>query len=289
MFFVSSFINICFYSLLISIAFWTWNANPNIQYWVEETIITKARSFISKDKEVKLLPTKTPIDVLYKQTQPKDNVLSMQPSVIYAPVLMLSTKYIDPDTNRTEEGFIIWDMIHGELLLNLDKWEMSSGTSNLILDALTKSHMQLLTFITQNPISKTELLQQAPSIPIYNLRNVLNECIKYGLIVEQNNILQLHIKSPKIPLSPPSFTREMLQQYKALPYIEQIPKDCMLPPKYTQSQLMHLSHTLFSQQIYIREASTAYIPILLFKYATPTGEAATKYYNAQSGTEYNIF
>lgn len=203
----------------------------------------------------------------------------LEPSLKFFPHLLLEVKYCD-GKKRTKEGYILWDLTDGEMVLNTKSWDKTHGFADCILTNATGNEIKLLhLFAIQGGTCETATLLKKGNIQLPLLEVLIQNCLKKNLITSLgDNKYRLHLEDPKLIVKPETKLHEQLTTTSHRG-AERADKN------FSRSQVERLIKMTFGEEFSIRSATELYLPVHRIVIQKADGSIRTAHFNALTGKE----
>lgn len=199
-----------------------------------------------------------------------------EPEIKYFPYLLIESKYTQTD-KKTREGMILWSLVNGEMVLDTDTWEETSGFADAIKANANRNDFKLMNALAKHQGScSQEMLQQELHMDPDALAPWVESICKKRLVVQVGHDLQLHFQEPKIFVTP--LTR-IKTSFVSKNYNYQ---QCE-PKKYSRGQIQQAAQAAFGPTFTIRNIREVYLPVHCIGILNPDGSSSITYWNAISG------
>ena len=207
----------------------------------------------------------------------KEDAYASQPlSLSFRPYLLLEVKYTTPKS-ETEEGVILWDLMDGEMVLDIKSWTKTHGFADCINAGADKYEYQIVQTIARSGgKADRDTLKNSLKIDASIFETALNRARKKKLIVQQGEVYRIHLRKPLMAVLP-----NTKMEY---PFVI---KNCKhterLQWKYSPNQIKKASEAAFGPDFAIRNAEVIFIPIYGITIQGSDGACHTTYWNAFNG------
>ncbi len=193
----------------------------------------------------------------------------------YYPYLLLDVKY--PDSGRTKEGFILWGLNDGEMVINTETWETTHGYRDCLECQATRSDFKILQSLVRHQGSTTiEDLQKELQVEREQLNDWVESAKQKHLIVQKGNALQLHFEHPKFLVAPQTKIKQHVVS-KPLGEGQKAPRN------YSQSQILAMAQAAFGNDFKIRNETEIFLPVYSLEILNPDGSIQVSEWNALTG------
>lgn len=197
-------------------------------------------------------------------------------SVAFQPFLLMEVKFTRPN-DTTGEGIILWDLLDGEMILDVQTWEKSHGFADCINMHADAYELKILSTIAHhgNRADRQTLLQ-AMNMEGSMLDNWIDRCLKKKLIVGHHGVYRIHLESPKMAFTP--LTRCNIPLItKSSKHPEKIKKT------FSSSQVTRIAEAAFGNDFAIRQIHEVFLPIYCLTVQNSDGSFQTTHWNSLNG------
>lgn len=198
----------------------------------------------------------------------------LEPSQKYYPYLLLEIKYTD--NNKSKEGFLLWSMTNGELVLNTETWETTHGFKDCLDCGATREDFKILKILAKKPSTSIEDLQKELHIESDMAKEWIDSAKSKHLIVQNGNIIQLHFENPKILTTAQT---QVKQHFVSKP----ISVNQRIPKVFSRSKIIDLAKASFGHDLKIRSEEEIFLPAYGISVLNPDGSVHTSDWNAVNG------
>lgn len=197
------------------------------------------------------------------------------PSYKYYPYLLLDVKYTEDKKSR--EGFLLWGLTNGELVLNTDTWETTHGFQDCLECHANRFDFKILQALAKNNGSLTiEELQKELHIERDMLENWIEDAKTKHLVIQKGNLVQMHFENPKILATPKTHIKQHLVS-KLITTGQRVAKT------YSHRQIIDLAKAAFGNDLKIRNEQEIFMPVYSLSVLNPDGSIHTSDWNAVTG------
>lgn len=199
----------------------------------------------------------------------------LDPILKFSPYLLMEVKYLQD--GKSKEGFMLWGMEDGEMVLNSETWETTHGFEDCINASACSSDFKIINAIARNKGSMTRgELQEYLSLEQEVIDPWIESARQKHLIVQKGNLLQLHFENPKVSVIPQTKIKQSLVTKNAL-------RNQRLPSRYSKSKIMKTAQSAFGSDFTIRSEKEVYLPIYTIEVQNPDGSIRRSDWNALTG------
>lgn len=193
----------------------------------------------------------------------------------YYPYLLLDVKY--PEQAKTREGVLLWGLHDGEMVLNTESWETTHGFKDCLECQSSRTDFKILQALArrQGTMSVEDLKKE-----LHVEQDILNSWIESAknkhLIVQKENILQLHFENPKLLVTP---------QTKINQHLVSKPRGegQKVSRNYSRGQIIEITQAAFGNDFKIRNEEEVFLPVYSLEILNPDGSIKTSEWNALTG------
>ena len=192
------------------------------------------------------------------------------------PHLLMEVKYTTPKF-ETEEGIILWDLMDGEMVLEIKSWNKTHGFADCINAGADKYEYQILQTIARNGgKADRDALRNSLKIEVSIFEASLERARRKKLIVKQGDLYRIHLCRPLIAV-PPTTKIDSPFVIKNCKHNERVHW------KYSPNQIKRASEAAFGPDFAIRSAQVIFLPIYELTIQSSDGSFMTTYWNAFNG------
>ena len=258
--------------LLIGGGWWAWESDAwtnwkdrILQYVDNRDILTL---------EARILPEQI-VEAHRQELLGNDKRTLQNTSLKYYPYLLLDVKYLDD--NKTKEGFLLWGLNDGEMLINTESWETTHGFRDCLECQATRSDFKILQAIArhQGTLSVDDL-QKELRVEGEILNAWIEDAKQKHLIMQKGHLLQLHFENPKLLVVPQTRIKQHLVS-------KPIGDGQKMPRTYSRSQIMKITQAAFGNDFKIRSEKEIFLPVYSLEIRNPDGSVQFSEWNALTG------
>lgn len=263
--------SICFFILLAGGSYWVWETQPGLRNLINESLQTG---------EFQTLEVRYTADTIMNQhahTLLNDQEHDfLPPTLSFYPYVLLEVKYVKKN-NGTGEGYMLWGLEDGEMVLNTSSWEKSHGFEDCIVSDANRYDFKIINTLASNggSMDRESLLKQ-----LFVESDILDTWVesakKKQLIIQKGNDYRLHFQNPSLPSAPETKMKHRLVN-KPYKYASRVAK------KYSISQIKEVCHAAFGSGFAIRSITEVYLPVHVIEVKNPDGSVFTTQWNALTG------
>ncbi|MDN3504993.1 MAG: hypothetical protein P0S95_05415 [Rhabdochlamydiaceae bacterium] len=200
----------------------------------------------------------------------------------YYPYLLMEVKYAQ-DKLHTNKGVILWDMIDGEMVVNEQNWEKTSGFGDCIKAKVQKSEFKILNLLAQRGgTMDREHLSRHLLVENEILDSWIESCRKKKLVVQSGNDYRLHMNSPKMYVTPETTLDDKL-------VTKTFHKGGRLSRRFSQNEIKGIAQSAFGADFVINKSTKVYLPVCAITVENPDGSLHTSYWNTLNGKELSFY
>lgn len=193
----------------------------------------------------------------------------------YYPYLLLDVKYTENQKSR--EGYLLWSLYDGEIVLNNDTWNTTHGLKDCLEAKANRHDFKILqTLAPHQEGMSIEELQKALHVERELLEPWLEAAKKKHLVTQKGNQVQLHFENPRIVVAPQT---RMVQNL--------VSKSIQIGQKgsrrYSPNQIIEISQNAFGNDFKIRSQQEIYLPVYSLAVVNADGSIFTSEWNAVTG------
>ena len=253
--------------------FWLAEKNPDLKQKVEELLDFR----------------KTPaLEMRYDATQVMETHQSkllkergmrfLTPELKFYPHLLLEVKYCDA-FQQTKEGWILWDLTDGEMVLDSKTWEKTHGFADCILTNTLRHEFKILHILAEfGGMCDQQTLMESLGFDKPVMDALVKGCIKKNLIVQTESGLRLHLDHPKLAVIPETKLYE--------PLTSKIHKRAERAERhFSKGQIERIVQMAFGESFSIRSTTQIYLPVHRLVIQKQDGSVYTAHFNALTGKE----
>lgn len=262
-----------FFAALAGTSFWAWNSE-RVAPWKDQVLhyINNAELATLESRH---LPEK--IISMHRQDLLGNEKKTIQEThVKYYPYLLLDIKYTGED-KKSKEGFLLWGMEDGEIILNTDTWEKTHGFRDCLDCHATKNDFKILQALAKREgESSIEELQKELQIDRDLLQQWIQQTKDKHLVIQTGNKLRLHFEQPKLMAIPQT---KINQQIVSKPQNEGI----KVQRRYSRKDILHMAQEAFGTDLKIRNEREIFLPVYALKILNPDGSLQISEWNSLTG------
>ncbi|MCF7806048.1 MAG: hypothetical protein K9M07_01930 [Simkaniaceae bacterium] len=206
----------------------------------------------------------------------------LDPETKYYPYLLMEVKY-PVDERTTNEGVILWDMIDGEMVINEQNWEKTSGFGDCIKAKVDKSEFKIINLLAQRGGNMDrDTLSKYLRVENEILDGWIESCRQKKLIVQSGNDYRLHMQTPRLHVIPETHVSDKL-------VTKTFRKGGRIPRRFSPAQIKRISEAAFGSDFVVRKATKVFLPVCTISVENPDGSMHTSYWNTLNGKELSFY
>lgn len=261
----------CFFILLLSGAYWTWETQPFIQNFIKENL--QAGEFLTLEIRYS---SEHIMEKQKNQLLKNEQYSFMEPSLLFFPYLLMEVKYLKED-NGTGEGFILWDLEDGEMVINTKTWKKTHGYEDCIISKANRYDFKIINILAKHQgVMDRESLLKNLFVESDILDSWLDSVKEKQLVVQKGNDYRLHFENPLLQNIPKTIMTDRLVS-KSYKNTQRIPK------KYSISEIRDVAKVAFGNGFAIRKTTEVYLPVHNIEIKNPDGSIFSTQWNAITG------
>lgn len=209
-----------------------------------------------------------------------DKKTFLEPIQKYYPYLMLEVKYTE--NKKSREGRLIWDLTDGEIVLNTETWETSHGFKDCITCHANRNDFKILQALSRHKGSASiDELQNDLHVDRELLDPWLESAKEKHLIVQKNNLLQLHFENPKLLVIPQTQIKQILVS-------KPIQNNQKTKKNFSHRQVINMAKVAFGEDFTVRSEKEFFLPVYTIGVSNPDGSVYLSDWNAINGSNIKI-
>jgi hypothetical protein len=263
--------SICFFVFLALGAYWAWETQPSLRNLINENLQTGEFQTLEVRYTAETIMEKHGPQLL--KDQDHDFLL---PSLSFYPYVLIEVKYVKKD-NGTGEGFMLWGLEDGEMVLDTSTWEKSHGFEDCIASEATRTDFRIInTLVESGGFMDRESLLKKLFVENDILDAWIDSVKSKQLVIQKGNDYRLHFQNPNLPSIPETKIKHRLVN-KAYKYSSRVSK------KYSVSQIENVCNAAFGSGFTIRNLTEVYLPVHNIDVKNPDGSILSTQWNALTG------
>lgn len=263
--------SLCFFILFVSGTYWVWETQPIVRDFVKEHLHTGEFLTLEVRYTAESIMEKNQTELL------KDEQYSfLTPSLNFYPYVLMEVKYIK-DGGGTGEGFMLWGLVNGEMVINTNTWEITHGYEDCIISKADLHDFKIINILAKNngSLDRESLLHKL-YVESDTLDLWLESAKTKQLIIQRGNDYRLHFEKPKLQKAPISkITHRLVNK----PYKNAL----RIPKRYSISQIEEVAKPAFGAGFAIRNTTEVYLPVHSIEVKNPDGSILSTEWNALTG------
>lgn len=198
-----------------------------------------------------------------------------EPVSKYYPYLLLDVKYTEDKKSR--EGFLLWSLTDGEMVLNTENWESTHGFKDCLECEATRTDFKILQALARHSGSlSVEDLQKDLHVDRELLDPWLESTKAKHLVVQKGNLVQLHFENPRLLVIPQTQIRQHLVS-------KPIQNGQRGARTFSRSQIVKIAKAAFGDDFTIRSEKEVFLPVYSLSVLNPDNSIHTSDWNAITG------
>lgn len=247
--------------------FWSEGEVPSVMQYVEnQDLVTLEARY-------------TPESIMEKHRQeliPTASYAYQEPKLKYYPYLLIEAKYTQSD-KKSREGYLLWGLVDGEIILDTQTWEKTHGFGDAIRAQATRTDFKILHAIAKHEGTCTrDQLQRELHLEADTLEPWIKSTCQKHLVVESGPELQIHLEDPKILVSPQT---KLLHNFVKKPHRY---GQCYAK-NFSRAQIENIAQAAFGSSFTIRKVTEIFLPIYEITVLNPDGSLSISNWNALNG------
>lgn len=211
----------------------------------------------------------------YRRELFKDNGAKFLDSMLkFYPFLLLEVKY-NQDGLKTKEGWMVWDLLEGEMLLDTRSWQKTHGFADCITANVHPQEFKIIQFLVKKggAVERQGLDHSMTQDPVSGW---IRSCLRKNLIMLASNSYRLHLENPKLPQYPET-------KVDAVLVTKPLKGTIRIPKRFSKSQIERMSKIAFGNDFFIRNSTEIYLPVHVITIKKMDGSLETSHWNALTG------
>ena len=252
-------------------SFWLWSNYPGARTLFQDVVPT------GRFQTLEMRYTAESIMEAHKRELLKDDEHAfLEPKLTYHPYLLLEVKY-NRSQEKTGEGYILWSLVDGEMVINTNNWETTHGFLDCINANAASNEFKVINALAKRGgVLDREGLSKILNVSDRILDTWLDSCRKKNLIVLSGNNYRLHLQEPKLQVPPETKLKHRLVTKTAR-------KANRAPRRFRVSQIEATAKAAFGDDFAIRKTTEIFLPVYSIVVQNPDGSHMTTYWNALNG------
>ena len=259
-------------ALAISLGgFWSWTYVPTFRSKAEDLLAPRTFQTLEVRYSAESIMETHRRELL----KDSDHVF-LEPTLKFVPYLLLDVKY-NRTHDKTGEGFILWGLVDGEMVINTSTWEKTHGFTDCIASNATRQEFRVINALaTRGGSWDRDGLSKFLNIENSVLDTWVDSCRKKSLIVQSGNTFRLHLQNPRLMVIPETKLDHWLVT-KPTKHAQRVKKH------YRASQIENIAKAAFGSDFAIRKTTEIFLPVYSIVVQNPDGSQMTTYWNALNG------
>lgn len=258
---------------ILGLGWWVLNSQPNVRDAIDQ--------YVGNGELLTFKARFTADQLMEKHRQAllaDDQHSFREPLIKFHPFLLIETKYSYPD-KKTREGFMLWGLVDGEIVLDTETWEQTHGFEDAIASNATANDFKIMRALAKHQKGLTpEQLQNELHLDAETLNPWIDSARQKQLIVRAGDDLQLHLQDPKILVYPQTKIKEAFVR-KPYHYSQCVSR------KYSRAQIEKAAEAAFGSALTLRNISEVFLPVHCLEVLNPDGSILSSYWNALTGQQ----
>lgn len=207
----------------------------------------------------------------------------LEPQVLYFPYLLMEVKYAKEGKGITSEGWLLWGLADGEMVLDTTKWDKTHGFEDCITAHVKENDLKLLRTLAKGGgrLEKEKLAQSFKGREA-ELDKWIEGAEKKKLIVSEGTFLRLHFENPKLEIEPHTALNEWVVTLPHTPKNRQ-------KKRYNTSEIQKFASLAFGSDFAIRRVQEVFLPVYEIAVQNSDGSVLKTYWNALTGKQVDEF
>lgn len=250
---------------------WLGQENPDLHHKIEELMDFRYVNTL----EIRY-GTNEILDT-YRRDLFKDNGSKYLDSMLkFYPFLLLEVKY-NQDGRKTKEGWMLWDLLEGEMLLDTRSWQKTHGFADCITANVQPQEFKIIQFlIKKGGAVERQGLDHSFTQDTHPVSGWIRSCLRKNLIMLASDGYRLHLENPKMPQYPET-------KVDAVLVTKPLKGTIRVPKRFTKSQIERMSKIAFGNDFFIRNSTEIYLPVHVITIKKMDGSLETFHWNALTG------
>jgi len=256
---------------LLGTGTWAWFYIPNVRAKFDETL--GAATF--QTLEVRFTPEAI-MEAHRKELLKDPHHTYLEPQLKFVPYLLMDVKY-NRTHEKTAEGFILWGLVDGEMVINTSTWEKTHGFTDCIASNATRQEFKIINALaSRGGTLDREGLARHLHLENGVLDSWLESCRNKSLIVQSGNQYRLHLQNPRLQVIPETRLEQWLVT-KAAKHALRVAK------RFRPVQIEMIARAAFGGDFAIRKSTEIFLPVYSITVQNPDGSHLTSHWNALNG------
>jgi hypothetical protein len=256
--------------------FWGWNNLPDTRNLVLDFF------HAGKFQTLEVHYTAEKIMDDHRKELLKDNEHSfLSPTLTFHPYLLMEVKYIHSE-DETNENFVLWSLMDGEMVIDTETWETTRGFTDCIQARADRDDFKVINVLASHGSSlDREALLKHLNVEDELLNAWLTKCKAKNLIVQIGNNYRLHLQDPVLEVVPETKISHWLVTKNAKD-TERVAK------RFWPSEILAIAKASFGHDFTIRKTKEVFLPVYNIVVQNPDGSQLTTYWNALNGKQLSL-
>ncbi|MCI0382761.1 MAG: hypothetical protein L0207_06940 [Chlamydiae bacterium] len=202
----------------------------------------------------------------------------LESKIKFYPYLLLEIKY-PLENNKTKEGAILWDLIDGEMVLDVKTWKKTHGFGDCIKENINSNEWKVIKSLQRGSLDKDKLQKELKTaVPI--LETWIRDCKRKNIVVEFNDRFRLHLDSPRFASTPETKMEQRM-------VTTQVKVTNQIAKSFSSSQIERIIKVIFGENCAIRRRHEIYLPIHCISIQRTDGSIESSHWNGMTGKRFS--
>lgn len=236
-------------------------------------------TYISGKEQVGIRPVYTPEQVLDRHANAltrNGGIIAGDVEIVYIPVLLMNVKYADT-FYTTGEGVLLFDLMDGEMVLNMNTYEKTHGLADCLRSKASKHECKVVSLMAKKGGQLgRESIRRGLRVDADLVDEWVDNCRQKKLIVPSGNGYRLHMQNPKLPNCPVTYVDNPLTTFRSKRFTGK-------KAHFEKTHIPELCSAFFGTDFGIKNDEVAYLPIYRINVEGLDKHITTLYFNSISG------
>jgi hypothetical protein len=252
-------------------AFWSWIYFPGFRTKVEDLFSSGTFQTLEVRYSAEAIMESHRKELL----KDSDHVF-LEPKLKFVPYLLMEVKY-NRTHDKTGEGFILWGLVDGEMVINTSTWEKTHGFTDCIASNASRQEFKIINALaSRGGAWDRDGLSKYLNLENHILDGWIDSLRNKSLIVQNGNSYRLHLQNPKMQVIPETRLEQWL-------VTKSTKKALRVARRYRPAQIETIAKAAFGNDFAIRKSSEIFLPVYSIVVQNPDGSIMTSYWNALNG------